>query len=160
MITAVIVHTARPARTIRVKAARAVKNVNLSAIVIAVVQVARGDNMAYTDSNLSVVPVKAVHVSELVTALNTLISNAKLNISVGTMTYAKISATNVKNLQNAVHSLEGSFSGNCCQANCCQTCQTSTCQTCQVCQTYSCQSSNCSSDCGCIGGEGNGHCSI
>jgi len=105
--------------------------------------------MAYTDSTLNTsVPVKKVHISELVSAVSTLLINSKSTYSFNTasFTYDKISEANIKLLQNAVHSLESSFSNNCCQANCCQTCQSTICQTtyCQACQgCQSCQTTTC-----------------
>ena len=105
--------------------------------------------MTYTDSTLSTdIKNKYVHLTELVTAITAL---QKKTNSAGTstgvaLTNGPIITANLKNLQDAIHALQNSYSGNCCQANCCQTCQTYACQSCQACQAcQSCQSSSCQS---------------
>ena len=121
---------------------------------------------SWTDSSLSTsIKVKAAHVTELKTAVNTLITahNAaykkvkaahssytdigqKLTaITLGTVTATtstKISKANISNLQKAVNSLQADFSNNCytCQANC--RCQAQCCD-------YDC---DCSDDDGDYGG--------
>ena len=51
----------------------------------------------------------------------------------------------ITQIQAAINALELKFSGNCCQANCCQTCQ--------ACQSVGCQScqGQCNCDCNCSG---------
>ena len=114
--------------------------------------------MAYTDTTLSTaVPIKAVHISELATALTAVATTAKKtsSIDLSGLTYNKINVSNMNILQDTVHTLQSLFSGNCCQADCCQTCQTSTCQTysCQstICQSSSCQTQTCQTCQGCQG---------
>lgn len=104
--------------------------------------------MTYTDTSLTGVAIKKVHVSELADGISALATSVKKGslVDVADMDYAKVNSANIKKLQTAIHALESSFSGNCCQANCCQTCQTTSCQTCQSCQgcqSYSCQSKTC-----------------
>ncbi len=106
--------------------------------------------MAYTDVELTSVLVKKVHLSELALAVQAMAESTKLpDIDFSGMNYEKINSINVKLLQTAIHTLEDSFSGNCCQADCCQTCQG--CETCEVCQTcqgcQSCQSSQTCQSC-------------
>lgn len=105
--------------------------------------------MAYTDTTIGKsTTIKSAHVSELVSEVDTIITNAKLtsSISVGTMNYDKVNSKNITNLQKAINALEGSFSNNCCESNKCQTCQSDKCQTCQGCQnSCTCQSSKCQS---------------
>lgn len=126
--------------------------------------------MPYTDEELSnAVKIKEVHIKELNNAINTIAANAKKSgaIDATGISYANVNSINIKLLQNAINSLEENFSGNCCEANCCQTCQTCQacqgCQSCQGCQTcqgsQSCQgcqkcqliyegNCNCNCDCG------------
>jgi len=86
--------------------------------------------------------VKGEHIKEIVTDVDSLITKSKLTtLSTGIMDYTKISKENIKNIQDAIHNLESSFSNNCCESNHCQTCQSSKCQSCQTCQ--GCQSSKC-----------------
>ncbi len=105
--------------------------------------------MAYTDTELKSVPIKKTHLSELAAAVQVMAENKKLDVDFSGMSYEKINSVNVKLLQMAIHTLEGSFSGNCCQADCCQTCQgcesCEDCQTCQGCQ--SCQGSQTCQSC-------------
>lgn len=108
--------------------------------------------MAYTDTTLTnTTPVKLVHVKEMIDAVNTLITNAKLTSTISTITVQSgaIKSANILSLQNAINKLETSFSNNCCQANHCQTCQSDKCQSCQGCQNacscQSCQSNKCQS---------------
>lgn len=104
--------------------------------------------MTYTDDPIDRGDkVKKDHVSELATELDEIASDANLSIGLLQTTYTTIKALNMKMLQTAVNMLEESFSGNCCQADCCQTCQSTTCQTCQSCQR--CQS--CQLNCNCCG---------
>ena len=87
--------------------------------------------MAFTDTTLSSgIAVKKVHVTELATALTTLATNANKAsvVNLSGLTYTKVVAANIMLLRTAVNNLETSFSGNCCQVNCCQTCQTTYCQ--------------------------------
>lgn len=101
--------------------------------------------MAYTDTSPSGVAVKKVHLTELVTILQTLATNKSVTISLS-MSYDKVNVANLTQIQTAIHKLESSFSGNCCQSDCCQTCQgCQKCQSCQGCQSYSCQSYSCQS---------------
>ena len=99
--------------------------------------------MAFTDPTLgNTINIKKVHITELKTALSALATQAKKTVDFsGLSVYGKVNSVNVKLLQAAVHTLESAFSGNCCQADCCQTCQG--CQSCQGCQTQSCQSTSC-----------------
>ena len=107
--------------------------------------------MAYTNATIqSGNKIQKVDVSELAGALSTLATAKKVSIDLSPLKYDRVLSLDIETLQKAVHTLESAFSGNCCQANCCQTCQG--CQTCQVCQTcqkcqacQGCQSSSCQS---------------
>ena len=119
----------------------------------------------WTDTLNTNTKVKAVHVNEVKTAVQTLINNAKLtsSISIGTITTTgKVLVSNISNLEKAVNSLETSFSGNCaktqcsskcesCQDSCtCQSCQSDKCQSCEKCQdTCTCQSCQTNKQCKC-----------
>lgn len=124
--------------------------------------------MAYTDEKLASAPIRKTHISELASAIEALAAEKKLaDIAFDGLIYEKITSVNVKLLQSAIHTLEDSFSNNCCQADCCQTCQgcetceacqacqgcqscqtgSKTCQSCQSCQQVS-QCKNCNCDCG------------
>ena len=121
--------------------------------------------MAYTDPTLNnTIKVKKVHLTELKSSIDTMITNKKVSVTSPTLTYTKVNSANIKALQTAINALETAFSGNCCQSNCCQTCQTSKCQSCQTstCQSQSCQTSKCQScqscqsyscSCSCTGGD-------
>lgn len=105
---------------------------------------------SWTDSSLGTsIKARAVHLTQLKTAIDTLRTNTKntavASPAVSASTSVKINKANIKNLQTACNALVAKFSGNCCQANCCQT--QCTCQSCQKCQ--SCQldcDCNCSDD--------------
>ena len=99
--------------------------------------------MAYTDTDLTNVKIKKVHITELETAIKAVITAAKLtsSVSIGTLSYTKVNAGNVSKLQKAINSLESKFSNNCCESNKCQTCQSDKCEKCQ--EACSCQSNKC-----------------
>jgi hypothetical protein len=79
------------------------------------------------------------HLTDVQTGLQTLSTNKKVTIDLSSLNYEKAKKVNIKVLDAAINKLEENFSGNCCQANCCQTCQS--CQGCQGCQTcQGCQS--------------------
>lgn len=106
---------------------------------------------SWTDSSLGTsTKVRAVHLTQLKTAIDTLRTNAKLTSSVASpavtaSTSVKINKVNIKNLQTACNALVAKFSGNCCQANCCQTqCACQSCQKCQSCQ----RDCDCNCNCG------------
>lgn len=107
--------------------------------------------MAYTNETIqSGNKIQKVDVSELASALSTLAMAKKVSIDLSALKYSKVLSLDIETLQKAVHTLESAFSGNCCQANCCQTCQgcqnCQVCQSCQGCQTcQGCQSSSCQS---------------
>ena len=96
--------------------------------------------MNFTDNDLTNVKIKKTHLTEMETAIKSLISSKKIsNVSIGTLNYNKPTSDSYRKIQNAIHSLESSFSNNCCQA-----CQSYTsCQSCQTCQ------SNCNCNCDC-----------
>lgn len=71
--------------------------------------------------------------TDIQSGLETLVTKTKITIDLSSMNYDKVKRINVTALETAVNKLEEGFSGNCCQANCCQTCQG--CQSCQGCQT-------------------------
>lgn len=96
--------------------------------------------MAYTDENPLHVAIKKAHLTELSNALDSLSKEKKVPVTLG-MTYEKVSQVNMKTIQTAIHTLENSFSKNCCQSNCCQTCQTN----CSGCQSE-CENCDCSDD--------------
>ena len=78
--------------------------------------------------------------TDIQSGLETLATKTKISIDLSSMNYDKVKKINVAVLETAVNKLEEAFSGNCCQANCCQTCQgCQTCQTCQGCQSQNCQ---------------------
>ena len=84
-------------------------------------------------------------ISSMISSVTTMRSNAKTTASVPTISAdSLITAEQINLLQTAINSLQKSFSGNCCQSNCCQTCET-----CQACQ--SCQKSSSGHHCGCGG---------
>ena len=104
--------------------------------------------------------------TDIQSGLETLATKTKISIDLSSMNYDKVKKINVVALEIAVNKLEEAFSGNCCQANCCQTCQgcqscqtcqgCQNCQTCQGCQTcHGCQkchyymTKNCNCDCNC-----------
>ena len=113
---------------------------------------------SWTDSSLSTsIKVKAAHVTELKTAVSTLITahnaayklgtnsvGVKLTaITLGTVsasTSTKISKANISNLQKAVNALQADFSKNCytCQQNC------------------RCEKQCCDYDCNCSDNDGDG----
>lgn len=105
---------------------------------------------SWTDSSLGTsIKARAVHLTQLKTAIDTLRTNTKntavASPSVSASTSVKINKANIKNLQTACNALVAKFSGNCCQANCCQTqCACQSCQKCQSCQ----RNCNCTCDCG------------
>lgn len=73
--------------------------------------------------------------TDIQSGLETLATKTKISIDLFSMNYDKVKKINVAALETAVNKLEEAFSGNCCQANCCQTCQgCQSCQTCQGCQ--------------------------
>ena len=101
---------------------------------------------SWTDATLSTsIKVKATHVTQLKTAVQTLITNAGTfasGVSIGTInasTSYKISKANISNLQKAVNSLQSKFSNNCltCQSN--KQCK---------CQTQCCSDNDGDSNCG------------
>lgn len=109
--------------------------------------------MAYTNETIqSGSKIQKVDVSELASALSTLATAKKVPIDLSALKYDRVLSLDIGTLQKAVHTLEAAFSGNCCQANCCQTCQgcesCQKCQTCQKCQAcQGCESAKCQSQC-------------
>lgn len=91
--------------------------------------------------------------TDIQSGLETLATKTKISIDLSSMNYDKVKKINVAALETAVNKLEEAFSGNCCQANCCQTCQgcqsCQTCQGCQKCQYYMTQNCNCDCNCNC-----------
>lgn len=104
--------------------------------------------MAYTDTITSgFSPIKSQHISELKTAVDNLRTNTKSkDIPSPSLTYNKVNANNIAQLQDAINALELRFSYNCCQStqvitdctNKCQTCQNS-CTECTNSSTQLCQ---------------------
>lgn len=104
--------------------------------------------MAYTNQTIqSGDKILKADVSELANALSTLAAAKKVTIDLTSLKYGRVLSLDISSLQKAVHTLETSFSGNCCQT--CQGCQScQVCQTCQKCQAcQGCQSSSCQSQC-------------
>lgn len=110
--------------------------------------------MAYTSIKENETTIIASHVTELKDNLNQIAKDKKVTVDISLDT-TRPTAANITNLQLAINTLEGAFSNNCCQANCCQTCQNTgcqssscqRCQSCQTCQSIKCQS--CQRECNC-----------
>ena len=59
--------------------------------------------------------------TDIQSGLETLATKTKISVDLSSMNYDKVKKINVVALETAVNKLEEAFSGNCCQANCCQT---------------------------------------
>ena len=80
--------------------------------------------------------------------ISSIAQTAKINININDKVNSFVEKIDIRQLQNAINTLEANFANNCCESNHCQTCQSDKCESCQdSCTQCSSKCESCQDSC-------------